>query len=177
MKYFIIKSNTSCIDNVNPKSPASSGRLDVILDFIIESLNLRNSVRRDVIVYAVLAGCEEYIIEISGKDLRRPIHSEYELLNLIVSGKLKMWREGFQVLLQRLLSNGVKLYYLHEKGEPISKFRFVGDVGFIIGDQDGLTTSDEKIIDDLGIPWISLNSIPYLSWYCSVIINALLDKV
>lgn len=177
MKYFIIKSNTSCIDNVNPKSPASSGRLDVILDFIIESLNLRNDVRRDVTVYALLAGCEEYVMEVSGKDLRRPIHSEYELLNLIASRKLKIWRENFQNLLQRLLSNGVKLYYLHERGEPVSKFRFIGSVGFIIGDQDGLTASDEKIINDLGIPWISLNSIPYLSWYCSVIINALLDKV
>ena len=112
--------------------------------------------------------------------------SEEDLLKYIVSclngeciSGMVIDTRDFKDTILELLSNGVKLYYLHEDGVPIKEvlpeMTKLKNVGFIVGDQDGLKIQDEKLLDELNIKRVSLGSIPYLSWYCVVLINYYLD--
>lgn len=179
MRYFILKSNTSCLENINPKAPASSGRFDVVLDFIIEAFITREGIRKDIIVYVILDGCKPCkVIEVRPDYLSNiKISTENSLVKLFLEKKLPVYEMCLRELIEYLKSQGIRIYYLHEEGRFIKDAEIENDdVAFIIGDQDGLTIDDEKIIDSFNIPRISLGKLPYLSWFCISIVNYYLDS-
>ncbi len=180
VRIFVLKSNTACLDNINPKSPASSGRFDVVLDFVLECLFDRYGPRHDVVVYTVLDGCSPCRIlkfDISNVPRRR-IDSESEVLKLIFEKSVQVLDMNFRQFLEMLKRDGVKLVCLFEEGDPVDKhLRDIcsGDVAFIIGDQDGFTQSDLSVMREVGCRFVSIGPIPYLSWFCCVYVNYLLD--
>jgi tRNA (pseudouridine54-N1)-methyltransferase len=174
MRIFVIKSNTSCIDSVNPRSPASSGRLDVVLDFIIEALALPRGTRRDTTVYAVLGGCGEVAIKVPGGVDELP-RSEGELALAIARGEFEVRRITFSRLIMELMGQGYGVNYLHENGEPVGSVRLGRDSVFIVGDQRGLGRVDEEFLRRIGARWISLGRRSYLAWQCAVILNYIMD--
>lgn len=176
-RIFVIKSNTACIEAIDAKSPASVGRLDVVLDFLVESLALPGGLARgDVTVYLVLSGCGEWVVEADGESLGTVPLTEGE--SALLLSKLRRLRLTFGELIMYLLRRGAMVYYLHENGVPIGKVRFNrGDLAFVVGDQVGLDKASESLLDELGVPRVSLGKLSYLAWYCPVIINYHLDTL
>jgi len=177
VRALILKSNTACIENINPRSPASSGRFDVILDFVLECLYGDKSVRKDVTIYAVLSGCgRTRTIVFRGEELPY-IETEDDLLRLVLSGDVQILDMGFEELLEDLSRRGFRLFCLIEDGKDVDKVELpCSNVGFIIGDQDGFTPDDVIIMRRRNIEFISIGPLPYLSWFCCVFINYVLDR-
>ncbi len=176
MRVLILKSNTACIENINPRSPASSGRFDVVLDFVLECLYEDGRVRDDVRIYVVLSGCSRSKVLLFDNYLPY-IESEEELLRLILDGKVKIIDKKFEEILDELIDNGIRLFCLFESGKDIENIDLpCSNIGFIIGDQDGFTLTDLDAIRRRNIEFVSIGPIPYLSWFCCVFINYFLDS-
>ncbi len=179
-RIFVLKSNTACLDNINPRSPASSGRFDVVLDFVLECLFDRRGPRQDVVVYTVLDGCSPCrILRFDASSVpARKVDSEGEILKLVLERSVEVLELSFRQLLEKLRKDGVRLVCLFEEGEPVERYLqdlCSGDVAFIIGDQDGFTQSDLAVMREQGCRFVSIGPIPYLSWFCCVFVNYLLD--
>ncbi len=176
-RIFILKSNTACLDSINVRSPASSGRFDVVLDFVLECLFDRDHPRDDIKILTVLEGCSSCkVLEFSSSIIKVKVESEKELINLIVRSLIPVREESFESLLSELKREGYKLICLHESGRPVSPEDLpCSKVVFIIGDQDGFTSKDEDVMRKLGVDFISIGPISYLSWFCCVYVNYLLD--
>jgi len=177
LRILILKSNTACLENINPKSPASSGRFDVVLDFVLECLYDNRKVRSDTIIYVVLSGCSKERILMFRGDAIPYLESEDDLLRLILRGDVEVLDEGFEDLLNNLVRKGIKLFCLYEEGVDIEKIDVpCNNVGFIIGDQDGFKIEDLNIMRRVGVEFISIGPLPYLSWFCCVFVNYFLDS-
>ena len=177
MRIFILKSNSACLDNINVRSPASSGRFDVVLDFVLECLFDRDGPRQDVKIVVVLDGCSPCrVLEFSSNIVKSKLENERALLDLILQSKVPVRQETFEDLLRRLRSEGFHLVCLYEEGEPL-RLEEVScrNTAFIIGDQDGFTSRDIETMRKLGVKFVSIGPISYLSWFCCVYINYLLD--
>ncbi len=177
MRILILKSNTACLENINPRSPASSGRFDVVLDFVLECLYNDKTVRDDTLIYVVLSGCSrERTLLFRGSSLPY-IESEDDLLKLILKNYIEILDEGFEELLNKLAKDNIKLICLYEEGIDIEKINVpCNNVAFIIGDQDGFKPEDLNIMRRLGVEFVSIGPIPYLSWFCCVFVNYFLDS-
>ncbi len=139
--------------------------MDVVLDFAVEALRAS----KESEVYMVMAGCSEHVIR-----LRDFEGTTTGLARALSRGDIKVERGSLRDVV-RALHGGVTLYYLHESG------RWIGDVdvpparvGFIVGDQDGLSVQDEDMLDAFGVPRLSLGRRPYLSWFIPVILSSIL---
>ncbi len=164
---YIIKSDTACALRVNPANLVE-GRMDVVLDFAVEALRAS----KEAEVYIVMAGCGEYLVHIRGFEA-----TTTELARALSTGNIRIERGSLRDVLRALQGRGVPLYYLHESG------RWIGDVdvprdsvGFIVGDQDGLSVEDEDMLGSFGIPRLSLGRRPYLSWFIAVILSSILQR-
>jgi len=170
---FALKSNTACFWNFSPIS-ITQGRMDTVLDFALESIR---SSPTPVIVYAVLAGCREVTVKFS-KPLG--VRSSLELARKLENVRRGLEEPGIEVLdvgWAELISNlrrRYSVYYLREDGESFERVvNGVDDLAFVVGDQCGLSKEDEEALR--GVPVVSLGKVPYLSWYCPVIVNYLLE--
>ena len=175
-----MKSNSACLDNINVRSPASSGRFDVVLDFVLECLFDRYGPRDDVTVMAVLDGCSPTkIIEVSSSTVKYKIESESEILDLILKSQVVVKEESFEKLLCRLRREGYVIMCLHEQGTPLRSLNprelLHEKIAFVIGDQDGFTSRDEQILHKTNVKFISIGPVSYLSWFCCVYMNYVLD--
>ncbi len=180
MRAYVLKSNTACLDNVNPRSPASSGRFDVVLDFVLECLFLRKSPRTDTVIYAVLDGCSPCrILKFTAADFSyKRVESENDVLRLVLERKIEVLEMGFRDFLRMLKSQGFELVCLIEDGDPIEKHidkLCRENVAFIVGDQDGFTHEDLEVLRQEVSTFVSIGPIPYLSWFCCVYVNYLAD--
>ncbi|NPB00214.1 MAG: hypothetical protein GXO10_02470 [Crenarchaeota archaeon] len=177
MRILILKSNTACLENINPKSPASSGRFDVVLDFVLECLYNDREVRKDTIIYIVLSGCSRERILVFKGEYMPYLESEDELLKMILRKEVEIIEDNFEGLLSMLMKKNVRLFCLFEEGADIEKVKPPCDnVGFIIGDQDGFKREDLLIMKRLGVEFVSIGPLPYLSWFCCVLVNYYLDS-
>ncbi len=181
MRIFILKSNTACLENVNIKSPASSGRFDVVLDFILECLYTSSEARRDTKIYIVLAGCRPVkTILVDGVEIPY-FENERELLEYMLKNSksgIHVLDIDFEKLLDMLISEGYRLYCLYEYGVDIDSVDIeCRDIAFIIGDQDGFTQEDLQVMKSRNIEFISIGPIPYLSWFCCTFIQYYLDSI
>ncbi|RLE80758.1 MAG: hypothetical protein DRJ51_05190 [Thermoprotei archaeon] len=186
---FVVKSNTAVTaPTFSPRSPASSGgRLDVMLRSIIVALLDPSGVRRHVDFYAILGGPPNPPITLHfiGEDIAEMPFSENELAKIV----LKVLRgdkiRGVELLkkdlidcIKDLIREGYKLYYMHEKGKLIdcSYLRNPAKVGFILGDQQGLNTADERALKSMQIEMLSLGRTAYLTSICVTAILYLLYR-
>ncbi len=176
-RVLILKSNSACIENINVRSPASSGRFDVVLDFILECLFIDRRSRDDVKVMIVLSGCaKSRVLMVDGRSIPY-FENEDDLLKYIIGGGVTVLDTDFEELIDSLIREGYKLYCLYEEGTDIENIYIrCSKVGFIIGDQDGFLQEDLRVMKSRNIEFVSIGPIPYLSWYCCVFINYYLDS-
>jgi len=183
VRAFIIKSDTAYIDE--EKQAFQSGRLDVVLNSILAAIISRRAgklvARRNVVVIAVMPRNDPPIIMINSNKLHDLIINEADLLKFINKarkgdGELMGAQGNMETVIHNLKRDNYAIFYLHEKGIPISNFLPLSDkTAFILGNQDGLSQTDERLIKRQGIAAVSLGSRPYMTWECVAILNSILD--
>lgn len=144
----MIRSDTAC-PPIDP-GQLSRGRLDVVLDFALESLR---------------AGAEDvYLLLCDGSAYRLsgPPPEDAGALARALAGAQPQRAD-----LQSLLAPFRHVYYLHEEGVDIAEVQLRRDGLFVVGDQDGLSPQDESLLRRRAL-WISLGRTPYISWFCPV---------
>ncbi len=142
--------------------------MDVVLDFAVEALRANRLAE----VYLLMSGCGEHLVRLRGIEA-----TTTELAKNLAAGRVHIERGGLRDVLRALLGAGVSLYYLHEDGKWIGHVDLPkGAIGFIVGDQDGLSHRDEYLLDALRIPRLSLGRRPYLSWFVAVILSFVLSR-
>lgn len=123
------------------------------------------------------------IIHINASKMARVPINEEDMLSLLLDG-LRGGREGgvngmqgsLDSLITSLQSRGYSPpLYLHEDGVPIKSIRPRENMAFILGNQNGMSNSDEYIMRKRGVRKVSLGPLPYMTWECVAIINAMLD--
>lgn len=186
---FLIKSSTARTEaDFSLRDVAGSGgRLDVVCRSLIAALTRGDEVRRDAEVYAVLEGppSPPKTVHVRGSMLTDVPRSEVEVAELLfklLSGEgvpgCSVVRKGLERLVKDLARGGARLYYLHEKGEPVDELPLPtsGQVCFILGDQAGLSPNNEKFLEELKVERVSLGPKVYLSSHCITVINYELDR-
>lgn len=165
----------------------TSGRLDVILRSFISALICDDEIRKDTEIYAVLEGPPNppLIIAAFGSGLNNLPQSEVGLAIIfqkLMQGErikgFRVLRKSFSEILKELIKDYTPLY-LHEKGKDIRELSFTKNSKylFILGDHIGLDRKSEELISKLGIPWVSLGPIPYLTSQCITLIHEEIDRV
>ncbi|RLE53064.1 MAG: tRNA (pseudouridine(54)-N(1))-methyltransferase TrmY [Candidatus Methanomethylicota archaeon] len=186
-RIFVVKSSTArtAADFPLRDLAGAGGRFDVICRTLIAALSCRDGVRRDVEFYAVLKGppSPPKTIYVSGEEIEEIPLSEVDVaekLFTVFKGKVvkgfRIMDMGFEKLVRKLLTEGVKLYYLHEKGVSLEKVDVrVKCLGFILGDQLGLSREEEGFLENLGIEKVCIGPKVYLSSHCIAVVNYELD--
>lgn len=78
---------------------------------------------------------------------------------------------SFEDVVQSLKPTTI-LYYMHKNGRLLSNFLFKNvNTAFILGDCDGLTGEQERILEDYGVQKLSLGSVEYLTSQCVSLIQ------
>ena len=177
--YFIVKSYTAVTAPIfSLKSIASSGgRLDLVIRASIAALSLQDPTI-NIKFYAILAGPPNspitLIIDKNKLDFLSLSEKKLAIIFLKALKKKKVY--GLEVkkydlkdVVSSLKNKGIKIYYMHEDGELISKLDICKDnkIGFILGDQKGIKKFDERIIERMNIKKISLErKVSYLTSFC-----------
>lgn len=182
MRAFIVKSDTAYIDE--GEAPFKTGRLDVMLNSAISAITNGNAqgARRDVEFFMVMPLNDPPIIHINAPEIMRTPIDEEDMLSLLLDGLkgrargVSGMRGSLDSLLKNLQSRGYFLLYLHEEGMPIKSIHPRENMAFILGNQNGMPNSDESIMKKRGVRKVSLGPLPYMTWECVAIINAILDR-
>ncbi len=181
MRAFIVRSDTAYIDEGEP--PFKAGRLDVMLNSAISAITHGNAqeIRRDVEFFMVMPLNDPPIIHINASTITRAPINEEDMLSLLLSGLrgrergVRGMHGSLDSLLNELQSRGYFPIYLHEDGAPIKSIRPRENMAFILGNQNGMPISDESMMRKRGVRKVSLGPLPYMTWECVAIINAMLD--
>ena len=189
MRTFILYSRKARTDNKFKIEDLieSGGRMDVVCSCIVSSLWLSHRTREDTNFFVVLNGPPNPPVTIwfSGSKLLKVYVDEKTnakwIKNLLSFKFNKKWKEisgtkisrkSFQEVLKEL--NG-KIYVLHEKGTPIQDVKVEKNPIFIIGDQIGLPSEEERFALRYGEK-ISLGKKVYLACSCISILNWICDE-
>ena len=152
--YFAIKSDTACLEDLDPKNIVRN-RADVVVDFVVEALRAGADG-----VYAVLCRGEVIFVprgaDVAGYD------DAAKLKKYLVS------RGGLRHILERFRG---RIVYLVEDGTDIAKVGVSRGYLYVVGDQDGLSREDESLLDEYGATRVSIGPLPYLSWFCPVFVS------
>ncbi len=165
----------------------ASGRMDVIAVSMIGALSYPKP-RSDVVFIAVLEGppSPPVTIIVKGWEVRRVPESEVEVGRYIRDALRGEFHEefpihvekmSFEAVISKLRRDGFDVYYLHEKGEDIWNIKLPENIALVLGDHIGLPPEHEKVLDRQGVKRLRLGPRVYLSWYCTVIANEVLDRV
>ncbi|USS40108.1 tRNA (pseudouridine(54)-N(1))-methyltransferase TrmY [Thermococcus aggregans] len=198
MRTFIIKANKAHTraDFSLKDLPGTSGRIDLLCRSLNSAFLLSHGFRKNVRVWLNLNGPPDppKTIRFEGSEIKpKTINpDEMSLVKIIV----KALRAGesikdpakehpllpgvyvsnlrFEDVVRRTLKNST-LYYLHEEGKPIEKINFKGNVAFILGDHEGLTEEDEKLLEGIAEK-VSVGKKSYLTSHVIAYVNIFLDK-
>ncbi|MCS7386187.1 MAG: tRNA (pseudouridine(54)-N(1))-methyltransferase TrmY [archaeon GB-1867-005] len=194
-RIFVLKASTAITSpNFLLRNVAgTSGRLDVVCRCILSAFRVDGLIRNYVDFYAVLEGPPSpgKVLSVHGSLLRGLPESEVEVASIIrdllAMGEglhpnnpaFRIDKGDFRRLILNLVSSGVKLLYLHERGIPIErlKFDFKSSHAFILGDHLGLDAGSERFLDSIGAGRVSLGPLSYLASHCITILHEELDRM
>ena len=186
MRAFILKASEGrTAPDFSLKSLASSpGRMDLLARCIIATFNTPHGVRKDTFLEIVLEGMPNPPVSmtIDGNSLERIPSGEVEAATMIyetLSGRdisgISVRRRNFQESVRKYLSEGFKLFYLHEAGKDSRGVKYPDKSAFILGDHKGLYPASERFLDTVGAERISLGPFSYLASHCITVVNCELE--
>ncbi len=178
--------------------PGAAGRMDILCRCVNAALFLSHDLRRDVRVYLVLkGGSQPKLICFEGSKVRYLSPDERSAASLIKKALEKnaqdFWTEStpgvstrngdFAELLAEMntpyLNTGrdKKIIYLREDGEDIRGKKFDTDnFLFVLGDHEGLTNDEEKIILEHEHEIVSVSPLSLHAEHCIVLLHNEMDR-
>ncbi len=173
--------------------PGAAGRMDILCRCTSAALFLSHDMRRDVQVYLLLLGepDPQKIVRFDGETLRYLNPDERSSGSLIKKALEKdvgdmevkstpgVWvrRGGLDTLLDEFVGKGRKIVYLREDGEDIRNVvDSLDDAVFIMGDHNGVTEEEEKLIMSAGATVVNVGPLSLHSEHCVTLINNELDR-
>lgn len=173
--------------------PGAAGRMDILCRCTSAALFLSHDMRRDVQVHLLLLGepDPQKIVRFDGENLRylspdeRSSGSlikkalEKEVGDIEVKSTPGVWvrHGGLGNLLDEFVEKGRKIVYLREDGEDIRNVvGSLDDAVFIMGDHNGVTEEEEKLIMDTGATVVNVGPLSLHSEHCVTLINNELDR-
>jgi tRNA (pseudouridine54-N1)-methyltransferase len=173
--------------------PGAAGRMDILCRCTSAALFLSHDMRRDVQVHLLLLGepNPQKIVRFDGENLRylspdeRSSGSlikkalEKEVGDMEVKSTPGVWvrHGGLGTLLDEFVEKGRKIVYLREDGEDIRDVvGSLDDAVFIMGDHNGVTEEEEKLIMDAGATVVNVGPLSLHSEHCVTLINNELDR-
>lgn len=173
--------------------PGAAGRMDILCRCTSAALFLSHDMRRDVQVHLLLLGepNPQKIVRFDGENLRylspdeRSSGSlikkalEKEVGDMEVKSTPGVWvrHGGLGTLLDEFVEKGRKIVYLHEDGEDIRNVvSSLDDAVFIMGDHNGVTEEEEKLIMDADATVVNVGPLSLHSEHCVTLINNELDR-
>ncbi|HJH30179.1 MAG TPA: tRNA (pseudouridine(54)-N(1))-methyltransferase TrmY [Methanosarcinaceae archaeon] len=173
--------------------PGAAGRMDILCRCTSAALFLSHDMRRDVQVYLLLLGepDPQKIVRFDGETLRYLNPDERSSGSLIKKALEKdvgdmevkstpgVWvrRGGLDTLLDDFVGKGCKIVYLREDGEDIRNVvDSLDDAVFIMGDHNGVTEEEEKLIMSAGATVVNVGPLSLHSEHCVTLINNELDR-
>ena len=166
--------------NGNFRTLREAGRLDVVHQCLLTAFFTSGALRRDVVFHAVLGGSPHPPVHLifngaSLRDVRTDEKTWEEILRKVLSGGVHQGIELRRESFQEVLKSKQNVFVLEESGEDILKVKLGENPVFVLGDQVGLPSQDERFALRFGIK-ISLGKKPYLAASCVDIINYILDQ-
>lgn len=173
--------------------PGAAGRMDILCRCTSAALFLSHDMRRDVQVHLLLLGepDPQKIVRFDGENLRylspdeRSSGSlikkalEKEVGDIEVKSTPGVWvrHGGLGNLLDEFVEKGRNIVYLREDGEDIRNVvGSLDDAVFIMGDHNGVTEEEEKLIIDVGATVVNVGPLSIHSEHCVTLINNELDR-
>ncbi len=178
--------------------PGAAGRMDILCRCVNAALFLSHDLRRDVRVYLVLkGGSQPKLICFDSSKVRYLSPDERSAASLIKKAIEKnaqdFWTEStpgvstrngdFAELLAEMntpyLNTGSdkKIIYLREDGEDIRGKKFDTDnFLFVLGDHEGLTNDEEKIIVEHEHEIVSVSPLSLHAEHCIVLLHNEMDR-
>ncbi len=170
--------------------PGAAGRIDILCRCVSAALFLSHDLRRDVRVYLVLkGGSQPKLICFDGGSVRYLSPDERSAASLIKKALEKnaqdFWTEStpgvstrkgdFAGLLAEM--NTPYLIYLREDGEDIRGKKFdTNNLLFVLGDHEGLTNDEEKIILEHEHEIVSVSPLSLHAEHCIVLLHNEMDR-
>ncbi|MDO9097696.1 MAG: tRNA (pseudouridine(54)-N(1))-methyltransferase TrmY [Candidatus Methanoperedens sp.] len=172
--------------------PGAAGRMDILCRCVNAALFLSHDLRRDVLVYLVLkGGSPSKLVRFDGAQVRYLSPDERSAASLIKKALEKnvqdFWTEstpgvsvrkgGFADLLEELKK---KIFYLHEDGADIREKKFdksFDDILFVLGDHEGLTGDEEKIIEGFEHEIVGVGPLSLHADHCIILLNNEMDRL
>jgi len=167
--------------------PGAAGRMDILCRCVSAALFLSHDLRRDVDVYLVLkGGSQPKLVRFEGSRVKYLSPDERSAASLIKKALEKnaqdFWTEstpgvsvrngGFGELLKEL---NRRVVYLHEDGEDVRGKKFDGPL-FVLGDHEGLTEDEEKIIGEYEHEIVSVGPLSLHAEHCIVLLHNEMDR-
>ncbi|WP_456435183.1 tRNA (pseudouridine(54)-N(1))-methyltransferase TrmY [Methanopyrus sp.] len=173
-------------DRIRLKDLPGSGRFDLVCRVTTQSLLYSHGVRTDTVVHLLLRGPNDppKTITVTGRRVRRLYPDErttaIHLRRALAADPDTEPHPGIFVRradLQDLLDEmkGAKLYYMSEDGRDLEEVEPGPDAVFVLGDHEGPTPEQDRLLRRRADAVISVGPIPYHSDQCIVILHRYLD--
>nr|2QMM_A Chain A, UPF0217 protein AF_1056 [Archaeoglobus fulgidus DSM 4304]2QMM_B Chain B, UPF0217 protein AF_1056 [Archaeoglobus fulgidus DSM 4304] len=189
---FLIVGNKAFTQPFSLNDLPGAGRMDVLCRCTSQALFISHGIRRDVEVYLLLLGppSPPKSILIKGDEVRRMSPDERNVAGHIKKALAvecgKSWkkvhsgvyvsRKGLEELIEEL-SEKYSIIYLKEDGVDISNAQLPPNPLFVIGDHEGLTEEQEKVVERYAALKLSLSPLSLLAEQCVVIAHHHLDRL
>ncbi|MCZ7392479.1 MAG: tRNA (pseudouridine(54)-N(1))-methyltransferase TrmY [Candidatus Methanoperedens sp.] len=189
MKSFVIIGHKAATASFSLNDlPGAAGRMDILCRCVNAALFLSHDLRRDVRVYLVLkGGIQPKLIRFDGSSVRYLSPDERSAASLIKKALEKnaqdFWTEStpgvsirkgdFCDLLEEL---NRKIIYLREDGDDVRGKKFEEPL-FVLGDHEGLTDEEEKIIGGYEHEIVSVGPLSLHADHCIVLLHNEMDRV
>lgn len=189
MKSFIIIGHKAVTTSFSLNDlPGAAGRMDILCRCVNAALFLSHDLRRDVRVYLVLKGepTPPKLIRFDGATVRYLSPDERSAASLIKKALEKnvqdFWTESmpgvsirkgsFSDLLEEL---NRKIIYLREGGEDVRGKNFEEPL-FVLGDHEGLTGDEEKIIEGHEHEIVNVGPLSLHADHCIILLHNEMDR-
>ena len=169
--------------------PGSAGRLDILCRCVTAAFCLSHGIRRDVTVYLVLQN--QIVLRLEGRRLKH-LNPDERSTAALIQKALKAFTEragaerelqstpgifiasgGLPDALKRVTSEGLTVYWLHERGSPIRHVQLSTDAAFVLSDHLEFLPEEEAILE--GLPRLSLGPLSLHADHCIVLAHNELD--
>ncbi len=192
MRGFLVISNSArTSSDFSLNDLPGAGRMDVMCRCVNSVFLTSHGMRKDATAYLLLLGPPDppKLIRMEGSELKYLGPDERNIGGLIrkalgvkVERGERMTSPGIYVSkihleeLFEMLSDEWDIYYLREDGEDIRNVGLEDGSLFVLGDQNGLTEDQERIVEKFAKATVSVSPLSLHSDHCIIIAHAELDR-
>jgi len=192
LRGFLFVGNKAFTSPFSLNDLTGAGRMDVLCRCVSQALFVSHGVRKDVEVYLLLNGPPNppKAVLIKGGEVRRMGPDERNVAGHLrkalgvecrsswvkVQSGVYVAKKGLEELLSEL-SQRYSVVYLKEDGLDISCATIPKNPLFVIGDHEGLTEEQERVVGNFSTLKLSLSPISLMAEQCVVIVHFILDRM